>query len=467
MRGKKSRHETRFFRLIGEKNTERLDPKAVRVEEELHPLLNERLPDLLDVRFVAKKFKLALLDQNAPKKEADVVGLDKNNRPVIIEYKRTDDDGVIKQALKYRNLLDEDVNRDAFEECARRKFEKPGQPPLGRIHWRMIRIICLAYKFDREDEDMARNNEDYLQLIRYRLFGQNEILMLEWAQGEPPKLDSPSPVARTQARESNHKSHADYMADANGEQKERFDSLCSFLLGLGGDVRPAPQLNQHAFKSGNKHIANLQLRNQENKVLIYLTFPSSEIRNVEGFARDMEKINHWGGGNFELTVRSMDDIERAKPYMHRAYEYVSQKKHESQNRTEGKIAPIEMDTERDAASSELRDLYDDLRTYILNLGAQERENKREALFSRSHDFTGQGRFASIAFRPKLTQLGGRSAPDHVRVYLYTDASKLQKEMSEGVIQLMKKKPPRIRIYNRADLERAKPPLRRVYEEAGR
>ncbi|MCY4352336.1 MAG: DUF5655 domain-containing protein [Gemmatimonadetes bacterium] len=131
---------------------------------------------------------------------------------------------------------------------------------------------------------------------------------------------------------------------------------------------------------------------------------------------------------------------------------------------EEKIARIESDTERDAASSELRDLYDDLLTYIRSLGVQERENKHEVLFSR------QGRFASIAFRPKLTQLGGRSAPNHVRVYLYIDASKLQKEINEGFIQKRKQKKeyvPRIRIYNRADLERAKPLLHRAYEEAKR
>lgn len=39
----------------------------------------------------------------------------------------------------------------------------------------------------------------------------------------------------------------------------------------------------------------------------------------EGFNRDVRQIGHWGMGDLELTLRTMADLERAKPLQDRSY----------------------------------------------------------------------------------------------------------------------------------------------------
>jgi predicted transport protein len=39
-----------------------------------------------------------------------------------------------------------------------------------------------------------------------------------------------------------------------------------------------------------------------------------------GFTRDVRNIGHGGTGDLELTIRSDDDLEKAKPLLIRSYE---------------------------------------------------------------------------------------------------------------------------------------------------
>lgn len=40
---------------------------------------------------------------------------------------------------------------------------------------------------------------------------------------------------------------------------------------------------------------------------------------AKGFSRDVRAIGHWGTGNLELSLRSQGDLDRAKPFIERAY----------------------------------------------------------------------------------------------------------------------------------------------------
>lgn len=40
----------------------------------------------------------------------------------------------------------------------------------------------------------------------------------------------------------------------------------------------------------------------------------------EGFTRDVRNIGHFGTGDLEIVISSLDDLERAKPLLQRSYE---------------------------------------------------------------------------------------------------------------------------------------------------
>ena len=76
-----------------------LRPESADIEKSLQTLMEQHLESFLGVRFLATEY--------ATGKEhggrIDTLGLDDNNCPVIIEYKRALNENVINQGLYYLN----------------------------------------------------------------------------------------------------------------------------------------------------------------------------------------------------------------------------------------------------------------------------------------------------------------------------------------------------------------------------
>ena len=57
-----------------------------------------------------------------------------------------------------------------------------------------------------------------------------------------------------------------------------------------------------------------------NLVRLYLKIDPDSIVLEEGFTRDVRNVGHYGTGDLEVTLKSHDDLERAKPLIVRSYE---------------------------------------------------------------------------------------------------------------------------------------------------
>lgn len=55
-------------------------------------------------------------------------------------------------------------------------------------------------------------------------------------------------------------------------------------------------------------------------VFVKIDPDSVDLENNKGFLRDVRKIGHFGTGDLEITIKSADDFERAKPYIVKSYE---------------------------------------------------------------------------------------------------------------------------------------------------
>jgi predicted transport protein len=52
----------------------------------------------------------------------------------------------------------------------------------------------------------------------------------------------------------------------------------------------------------------------------YLRLDLAAIELEEGFSRDVTRIVHFGIGNLELSLKTMNDFAKAQPLLRRAYE---------------------------------------------------------------------------------------------------------------------------------------------------
>ena len=79
-------------------------------------------------------------------------------------------------------------------------------------------------------------------------------------------------------------------------------------------------LKQYFAYKRLQNFACVEVYPQAKKLLVFLKIDPDSVQIEEGFTRDVRGIGHFGTGDLELTIKSMGDLEKAKPLLLRSYE---------------------------------------------------------------------------------------------------------------------------------------------------
>lgn len=132
---------------INNSEASELSGSSVAVEKSLQKLIEGNLDTFLGIRFVASEHSTGRTHGG----RIDTLGLDENNSPVIIEYKRAINENVINQGLYYLDwLLD---HRAEFEKLVRKHY---GESVADGVDWGAPRLLCIAGDFKKYDEHAVR-----------------------------------------------------------------------------------------------------------------------------------------------------------------------------------------------------------------------------------------------------------------------------------------------------------------------
>jgi predicted transport protein len=292
----------------------RIDPKQIRatkansveLERSLQTLIENNLETALGVSFLATEF---LTGRNQAGR-IDTLGIDENNCPVIIEYKRAINENVINQGLFYLDWL--------FDHKADFKLlvqEKLSREKANEIDWNGTRLICIAGDFTRYDEHAVKQINRNIELIRYRKF-DDDLLLLEQINIISTQVFTKAVSTKTN---SFSKSVLDFLPSSPSLLKDRYEALRSFLTALGDDVQVIPTKHYVAFKKLH-NFACVTFDTRKKKLFAYVKVDPSSIKLRDGFTRDMRNIGHVGTGDLEITIASDADFDEAKPLLVKSYE---------------------------------------------------------------------------------------------------------------------------------------------------
>ncbi|MBI4914922.1 MAG: DUF91 domain-containing protein [Acidobacteria bacterium] len=304
--------DIRLFRVNGGKVAS-LPGEASDLEKPLQTMIENNLQPLLGVRFLATEYSTGKTHAG----RIDSLGLDENNCPVIFEYKRSTGENVINQGLFYLDWL-----MDHQAEFTLLVQKQLGHGEAGAIDWYAPRLICVAADFTRYDEHAVQQINRNIELIRYRRFG-SDLLLLELVNavsqrgGERAVVKPPRTGGLKPPRPGGDKPVARSLAGIDPSLREVFDSLEGYLFSLGDDVQRKELKLYFAYKR-LRNFATIEVGRA--KLLAYLHLDPLTVELREGFTRDVRSIGHWGTGDTEVVLRTMADLERAKPLLARAYE---------------------------------------------------------------------------------------------------------------------------------------------------
>jgi predicted transport protein len=152
---------------VNDNKVQKLNINTFSKERELQRLFEANLEELLDVRFIATEFSIGEKYGG----RMDTLGIDGNGNPTIIEYKLSQNENVINQALFYLDWL-VDHKGD---------FEKVAKDKLGNdlvINWNSPKVIIIAQSYNKYDKYAVNRMGVNINLYRYLLYGE-DMLYLE------------------------------------------------------------------------------------------------------------------------------------------------------------------------------------------------------------------------------------------------------------------------------------------------
>lgn len=287
-----------------------LESSAAPLEKALQTQFERNLDTLLGVRFLASEYVTSHGGR------MDTLGIDENGYPVIIEYKRDRSENVINQGLFYLDWLMD--HRGDFELLVRDRY---GKEAADQIEWSAPRLICIAADFTKYDEHAIKQMGRNIELVRYRKFGEDLLLLELLTAVSAPASSKPSLFATNTVNggSSSYKTVSQYMEGMSPQLTELFTDVETFLLSRGDDVTKKVTRFYLAYRR-IKNFACVEVRPTLNQLKMFLKINPDTVELRDGFARDVRKIGHFGTGDVELTIGSHEDFERAKTLILRSYE---------------------------------------------------------------------------------------------------------------------------------------------------
>ena len=285
--------DIKLFRLTQGQATE-LQGDASDLEKPLQTLIENNLEPLLGIRFLATEYSTGKIHAG----RIDSLGLDENNCPVILEYKRSTGESIINQGLYYMDWL-----MDHQAEFKLLVIEKLGQEASASIDWTAPRLVCIAADFTKFDAHAVQQISRNIELIRYRLFGE-ALLLLEQANapnagnGGSAASKNGKTIKNTADKEvaSSDKTYIECLESMSEPLKVLFASLEDYIVSLGDDVQKK-ELKLYAAYKRLKNFTSVVI--QKNRLLLYLNLNPAQLNPLPAIARDVSQCGHWGTGDLE------------------------------------------------------------------------------------------------------------------------------------------------------------------------
>ncbi|MER6399542.1 hypothetical protein ABT263_26375 [Kitasatospora sp. NPDC001603] len=305
--------DLKVFRLGADGQDEELRGTQVTLEVQLQRRVEAGMERMLGIRFLASEYSTGPWHRG----RVDSLGLDENGVPVVVEFKKGNDSGVVSQALSYLIWLKS--CRPEFEALVRQKL---GEKAADSVDWRMPRALCIAAGYSHHDRvavgDLGRHWP--IELVRYRIF-DGGLLCLQLV--EPVSAAVSTAVARRANTSATPPAAArvaelPIAGEAPACLRALYGELDAVLTGAGG-VEIVPLRHYIAYRR-LRNVASVIFRPSASHraILLYLRLDPDTVELSESFTRDMRGIGHLGTGDLEVRISSTADLKRAVPLIRRA-----------------------------------------------------------------------------------------------------------------------------------------------------
>ncbi|NNF98594.1 MAG: DUF91 domain-containing protein [Desulfobacteraceae bacterium] len=299
----------KLFR-IGDVHVKEIENRSVVIEKSLQTLIEHNLLEMFAIRLI--KSEAALGD--GENDHIDTLGVDENNLPVMISYKRSTNDNAINRGIYLLDWFS--GNRD---ECETLITDRLGKQVADSIEWAQPRLICIAGDYNKYDLHLVERMNHNIDLIRLRQFDIG-FLMIELIKysnmAMPISLEKQNIIGRSDTAGT---SVASCLQKAEAPLIDLFQSLSYYLLALGDDVQRITLQDYVAFKR-IKNFASVVVDPEDLNLKVYIKLDIGRNGLLKNISKAVKDTDHAGTGNVEITLATMEELETAKPLIVSSFE---------------------------------------------------------------------------------------------------------------------------------------------------
>lgn len=295
---------------INNGNVKKIPPIKVGLERDIQKIFEENLNEILNITFLASEYSTSFGGR------IDSLGIDNNGSPVVIEYKRSQNDSVINQGLSYlRWLLDHKADFEVLAQKAKADVD---------IDWASPRVICVAESYNKFDLDTADLLPINIELLKFRIY-QNNILLVEPETQQKVRI-STSKVFDKGKKEKAIKEKVrytleDHLGGISPKAKKIFEAINEKIVALDESIIVEPKAKYIAYKLATNFV---DIVVKQYGLKIFLNVPNGELNDPNSIARDLtkpKKIGHWGNGDYEVKLEKEEEIDQVFELIKQSYTY--------------------------------------------------------------------------------------------------------------------------------------------------
>ncbi|MGB7539314.1 MAG: DUF5655 domain-containing protein [Anaerolineales bacterium] len=288
-------------------------------EKHLQALIERNLDTVFNCRFVASEFPTGAKHGG----RIDTLAISEDNNPVIIEYKKKETGELVTQSLYYLAWIHD--HRGDYEIVARKTLGNSLE-----VDWSDVRVICISPNYSKFDLHAVNVMGANIELWAYRLYKDQSLFLEKIAtqetvglESEPDGEKNPVMVAAGKkaaiTRAIGNYSFDEHISGKSEKVRELALAVQEFILGIDPAIEESPKKNYVGYRI-SQNIVCMEVMKQQ--VVLYIKLNPKEISDLPKIARDMTDVGHYGTGNLEMTIKDLDDLEIAKPYIEMAHKKV-------------------------------------------------------------------------------------------------------------------------------------------------
>lgn len=278
-------------------------------EKELQGLVEKNLESIFNCRFIATEFSTGRLHAG----RIDTLAISEENNPVIIEYKVVESSQLVNQSLYYLSWIND--HKGDFQMAVDKKYENI------EVDWSYIRVICMAPGYKKYDLHAVQMMGANIELWEYNYYEDGMFALDQIFNNSCNNMkQNRGSSANSESQNANDSTIIEYTIDEHVNKivepkQEIFYQLQEILTSLSDEIDEVPKKNYIAYKL-TQNIACVEIH--KNEILLFLKYNPEQISNMPKNFRNVKNIGHFGTGDLEIRIRSVDDIHIAKPYIEEA-----------------------------------------------------------------------------------------------------------------------------------------------------